>query len=79
MSVLMCVSFFSLMTPPCECLSQDWRGRACTLSTHLPSTDDTTLTALALHPTCRKPRWVGIVGGGGTRWVFQMTKTFTTA
>ena len=68
----MCVSFLFLDEAGlCECLSQNRRGRARMLPTHLPGTDDVTLAALALHSTRGTPRWVEIVGGGGTLWVFH--------
>ena len=55
-----------------ECLSQDRRGRARTLPTHLPGPDVATPTALALHPTCGRPRKVETLGGGeGCRGVVQ--------
>ena len=46
--------------------SQNLRGLARMLPTHLPSTDDATLLALALNPTCWRPRKVETLGGGGT-------------
>ena len=70
-SVQMYVSFL-FFDEAClrECLSQDRRGRARTLPTHLPGRDDATPTALALHPT--RPRKVETLGGGeGCRGVVQ--------
>ena len=64
-SVLMCL-FFSCPGEAglLECPSQDRRGQARTLPTHLPSPDDARFTARALHPTCGRPREVKTVGGG---------------
>ena len=63
-TVLMCLLFSPDEAGLRECLSQDRRSRARTLPTHLPSTNDATLTALALHPSRGRPRKVETVGGG---------------